>query len=204
LSAVYFDILKDSLYTLPKNSPKRRSAQTALWHIARDLLVAFAPMTSFTSEEAWQHLPGEKPESVFLAEFPKPKPLLDETLRQTFAELLSLRAAVLPLLEAQRREGHIGKSIDARVLLWAEGEKRALLEKHWALLAELWIVSQVQWFASAEEAQEATPLAPGLKAAVALAKGLRCPRCWVYFEEITEEGTLCPRCQTAIQNLSLS
>ncbi|MCL2626671.1 MAG: isoleucine--tRNA ligase [Cystobacterineae bacterium] len=199
LSAVYFDILKDSLYTLPKNSPKRRSAQTALWHIAKDLLVAFAPLTSFTSEEAWQHLPGENPESVFLAEFPTPKPLLDEGLRQEFAELLALRSAVLPLLEAQRREGHIGKSIDARVLLWAEGARRTLLEKHWALLPEIFIVSQVQW-ASEEAAKEATPLSVGGKAKVALAQGGRCPRCWIYFEEIKEEGNLCARCQAATQN----
>jgi len=198
LSAVYFDILKDSLYTLPKNSPKRRSAQTALWHIAKDLLVAFAPLTSFTAEEAWQHLPGEKPESVFLAEFPTPKPLLDETSRQEFAQLLALRSAVLPLLEAKRREGHIGKSVDARVLLWAEGQRRALLEKHWALLPEVFIVSQVQWFASKAQAEEATLLPSGEKAAVELAKGFRCPRCWVYFEEITEEGGLCPRCQSAV------
>jgi isoleucyl-tRNA synthetase len=198
LSAVYFDILKDSLYTLPQNSPKRRSAQTALWHIAKDLLVAFAPLTSFTSEEAWQHLPGEKPESVFLAEFPTPKPLLDEGLRREFAQLFALRAAVLPLLEARRKEGHIGKSVDARVVLWAEGERRALLEKHWPLLAEVFIVSQVAWFSSEEEAKEATPLAMGIWAAVALAEGLRCPRCWVYFEEIKEEGALCTRCQGAV------
>jgi len=199
LSALYFDILKDSLYVLPKASPKRRSAQTALWHIAKDLLVAFAPLTSFTAEEAWQHLPGEKPESVFLAEFPKPEPLLDEASRQEFAQLLALRSAVLPLLEARRREGLIGKSIDARVLLWAEGKRRALLEKHWGLLAELFIVSQVEWFSSAEAAREAAPLEEGVKAAVELAKGLRCPRCWMYFEEIKEEGALCGRCQSAVE-----
>ena len=201
LSAVYFDILKDSLYVLPPHSPRRRSAQTALWHIAKDLLVAFAPLMSFTAEEAWQHVPGDKPASVFLEEFPTPKPLLDEVLRQEFAQLLSLRAAILPLLEAKRRAGLMGKSIDARVLLWAEGKQRAVLEKHGALLAEVFIVSQVQWFASEAEAKEAAPLAWGGKAAVELAKGLRCPRCWMYFEEIAQEGALCMRCRSAVESL---
>ncbi len=67
LSAVYFDIQKDTLYTQKKTGLKRRSAQTVLYRIARDLLVSLAPIMSFTAEEAWQHLPGAKPVSVFLA-----------------------------------------------------------------------------------------------------------------------------------------
>jgi isoleucyl-tRNA synthetase len=73
------------------------------------------------------------------------------------------------------------------------------LERHEALLAEVFIISQVHWFASEEEAKGAKPLALGVKAEVALAKGFRCPRCWVYFEEIEEEGGLCLRCKRAIQ-----
>src|SRR5690606_7223586 len=71
LSAVYFDILKDRLYTSKADGHARRSAQTVLLEIAETLLRLLAPVMSFTSEEAWQHLPGEREESVFFAGMPE-------------------------------------------------------------------------------------------------------------------------------------
>ena len=67
LSSVYFSISKDALYTSKKTGPKRRSAQTALDLVTRELLVLLAPIISFTADEAWAYLPGEKPSSVFLS-----------------------------------------------------------------------------------------------------------------------------------------
>ena len=72
LSAQYFDIQKDTLYTGKKDGLKRRSAQTALYRIAKEMLVVLAPVTSFTAEEAYEFLPGTKSASVFLEPFPKP------------------------------------------------------------------------------------------------------------------------------------
>src|SRR4029077_20632215 len=88
LSAVYFDILKDRLYTAGKGSPERRSSQTVLWLIADALLRSLAPILSFTAEECWASMPkhAQKPESVFLSAFPLERdldgwksPALDET-----------------------------------------------------------------------------------------------------------------------------
>src|SRR5207245_4777721 len=70
LSAFYFDVLKDRTYCSGKKWPERRAAQTVLFKLARDLCRILAPMTSFTSEEAWRHVPGKREESVFLAGFP--------------------------------------------------------------------------------------------------------------------------------------
>jgi len=73
LSAFYFDVLKDRLYTAAPHSVARRAAQTAIWRIGEALVRLLAPITSFTSEEVWQYLPAvpDRPASVHLAEFPK-------------------------------------------------------------------------------------------------------------------------------------
>ena len=66
LGGFYLDILKDRLYTTPAASRARRSAQTAMWHIAESMVRWLAPILSFTAEEIWRHLPGARADSVFL------------------------------------------------------------------------------------------------------------------------------------------
>src|SRR6185437_15240447 len=72
LSAVYFDILKDRLYTAGKASPERRSSQSAMWLITDALIRVLAPILSFTAEECLADMPASKtkPESVFLSDYP--------------------------------------------------------------------------------------------------------------------------------------
>src|ERR1700691_3521953 len=74
LSAFYFDILKDRLYTSAAKSAKRRAAQTAIWRIGEALGRLLAPIMSFTCEEVWQYLPAlaGRLESVHLTTFPEP------------------------------------------------------------------------------------------------------------------------------------
>src|SRR5690606_21502694 len=72
LSAGYLDMMKDRLYTWKKESPGRRATQTVMYILAHHLIRIMAPITSFLAEETLSHLPGEKPESVFLMDFPKP------------------------------------------------------------------------------------------------------------------------------------
>ena len=70
LSARYFDIIKDRLYILAPKSEARRSAQTALYKIADTLCRLLSPILVFTSDEAWENLPGQTVASVHMAEFP--------------------------------------------------------------------------------------------------------------------------------------
>jgi isoleucyl-tRNA synthetase len=182
LSAVYFDVLKDALYTLKKTGPKRRSAQTVMYEIAQKLLVMLAPVMSFTAEEAWGFLPGQKPASVFLAEFPKPLGLSEP---DAMARLLAVRADVLPVLEVARRDKLIGKSLEAKVVVATKGQ-RPLLEKHLDLLPELFIVSQVE-------------LSDGPEHQVKPADGEKCPRCWRSVSEVgAGKQELCNRCVEAL------
>ncbi len=102
LSAMYFDIQKDTLYTSKATGPKRRSAQTALYQIARELLIVLAPIMSFTAEEAFGYLPGAKPGSVFLADFPATAAAPDAGLMERYAKLFAVRAQLMGLLEGAR------------------------------------------------------------------------------------------------------
>jgi isoleucyl-tRNA synthetase len=126
LGGFYLDIIKDRQYTMQKNSIGRRSAQTALYHIAEAMVRWFAPILSFTAEEIWQHLPGKRNESVFLNNWyelhvsdendPLCKFYGEKLNRQKFWELLSkLRSEVNNKIEAKRAKGEIGSALEAEV-----------------------------------------------------------------------------------------
>ena len=108
LSAFYFDVLKDRLYTSAPDSRARRAAQTAIWRIGEALARLLAPITSFTCDEVWQYLPGlpDRPASVHLATFPGASDILggsfpaaDPKQREDWSTLLSVRTEVLKALE---------------------------------------------------------------------------------------------------------
>ncbi|MFL5348476.1 MAG: isoleucine--tRNA ligase [Hyalangium sp.] len=204
LSAVYFDILKDRLYTARAAGRARRSAQTVMHEVASALLRLLAPVMSFTAEEAWQQLPGRPAESVFLSDFPEPAGALEPTLAERYAKLFAVRSAVQGVLEEARREKLIGASLEARVVLTASGTAREFLQANLAELPTLFIVSQV------ELAEQPGPKARPLSVAQALgegttvtaevlpARGAKCPRCWVYSEEVEQGSEVCPKCREAL------
>ncbi len=190
LSALYFDIVKDRLYTAKKDGQARRSAQTVLWAVAHDLTTLLAPIISFTASEAWGHLPGRPAESVFLAGLPRrERPADADALEARYAALFEVRAAVGPALERAREAKLIGKSLEACVTITASGEQRALLEASRAELPGLFIVSKVV-------------LADGpFGVTVALAPGQKCARCWVQAEDVgaaAAHPTICGKCVAAL------
>ncbi|WNG32797.1 isoleucine--tRNA ligase [Archangium violaceum] len=202
LSAVYFDILKDRLYTTKATGPGRRSAQTVLHEVATVLLQLLAPVMSFTAEEAWQYLPGKKAESVYLTDFPEPAVKVDAALAERYEKLFAVRSAVQGLLEAARRDKMIGSSLEARVVLSASGKAREFLKANEAELPALLIVSQVELADAAGEKAQALNVAQALgedvKAEVLPAKGEKCPRCWTYSEQVASGATVCEKCQQAL------
>jgi isoleucyl-tRNA synthetase len=187
LSAQYFDIQKDTLYTTRKDGLKRRACQTALYRIAKELLVMLSPVMSFTSEEAYEYLPGAKAQSVFLEKFPRPQGETDQSLVADIDGLFAVRAAVLPVLEGERREKRIGKSLEAQVTVTASGATLALLQKYAAELPEMFIVSQVHLERGEGE----------VSVKVAGATGHKCPRCWTFKPEVGAQE-LCARCTDAV------
>ena len=205
LSARYFDIIKDRLYTAAPRSHARRSAQTALYHIADALARLLAPILVFTADEIWENLPGAsgiegdaaRPVSVHIAEFPTPRETQDDELLSRWAQLFELREMVLPKLEEARAAKLIGSSLEARVILTAgeSPESRALLERYKDELRYLFIVSEV---VLEEPATDALPVR------VERAHGEKCERCWTYSVRVGESErypTACERCVEALAEI---
>jgi isoleucyl-tRNA synthetase len=190
LSSLYFDIVKDRLYTARKDGPGRRSAQTLLWHVAHDLCTWLAPILSFTADEAWGFLPGAPARSVFLAGLPRRDRTADaEALEARYAGLFAVREVAQKALEVARAQKLIGKGTEAALTVRAEGTQRALLESALAELPFLFIVSKVT-------------LADGpLSVEVSAAPGQKCPRCWTFAEDTGRSAAhpeLCARCVEAL------
>ena len=203
LSAFYCDILKDRLYASAAKSRERRSAQTALYWIARALATAAAPVLAFTSEEIWAALPGKKEESVHLARFEP----LDELGEGTVAaaawqRLTKLREEAGVILEEARREKVIGSSLEGAIALSgspAELESdRAATGTRGTGLADLFIVSEtVEEAAPTGDGWRESRAYPGVKLAFRRARGRRCDRCWKVTPEAEDRG-LCKRCRAVI------
>jgi len=209
LSAFYFDVLKDRLYTFAPRNRARRSAQTAVYRIAGALLRLVAPILSFTAEEIWKHFPhaAGDPDSVHLALFPAAEDLgapLDATKAENWEKLLAVRTEVLRVLEAARNTKTISGALEAKVVLSAGGDLAPLLEQYKSWLPALFIVSQVELAASAPaDAQKSESLA-GLSVAVQRADGAKCERCWNYSTHVGENAdypTVCERCVKALTEI---
>ena len=209
LSAFYFDVLKDRLYTFAPNNRGRRSAQTAVYRIASALVRLIAPILAFTSEEVWKHMPRGKgdPESVHMAAFPAAQEFenaLDDARAKNWDRLLVVREEVLKALEPARAAKTITSGLEARVTLAAGSELAHLLEKYASNLPGLFIVSQVE-IANRNGQNPATTNADGLEIPVERAKGAKCERCWNYSTHVGENTdyhpAICERCVAAIAEI---
>ena len=190
LSALYHDVLKDRLYSEKASSPRRRSAQTALWRLASGLARMLSPILVFTADEAWEHLPGRDHESVHLAAWDPSADPRSAGEKAMWASLLALRAQALPELEKARQAKRIGKALEARLALVVDAASQAVLAGREAELAELLSVSGVRVSGG-----------DGFAAAVEAPEGAKCERCWKWDVGVgrsTTHPTLCPRCVVAV------
>jgi isoleucyl-tRNA synthetase len=207
LSAFYFDVLKDRLYTKAAKNRSRRSAQTAIWKITSALVRLAAPILVFTSEEVWTHmpkLPGEPP-SVHLAVFPEDTKLrsnLDGKAKAEWEKLHALRAKVLQDLERSRTQKSINASLEAKIRLRSNGSYLELLQKYAKDLPALFIVSQVEVlpFAAPMQSDHEEPS----QVEILRADGAKCERCWNYSTHVGENTRypgVCERCSAALAEI---
>jgi isoleucyl-tRNA synthetase len=201
LSSFYLDVLKDRLYVSASTSRPRRSAQTALFEIAVNLVRLMAPILVFTAEEVWEHLPDfpGKKESVHLEQFPEPVAAYDdEPLRQEWQLILDIRAEVNRALEVARQSKEVGHSLDAEVTLGLRQPLLGQLLGREEMLARVFIVSRVKLVEpeSLKHGVEAEDI-PGLLIRVRAAAEEKCGRCWVHDESVgadPDQPEICGRC----------
>ena len=201
LSAVYFDVLKDRLYTAATNSRRRRSGQTALYRVHYALMRLIAPLLAFTAEEAWSHTvkPADAPESVHLALLPTHQEVaskLDAVKLAKWGRLMQVREVVLKALEEARQTKFIGAPLEARAGIQAGEELLPLLQEYEDQLPPLFIVSQVTLGGSGE--------GDAVRVIVHRADGQKCERCWKYSTAVGADPdypTVCGDCAEALKEM---
>ena len=213
LSAFYVDISKDRLYTFGDTSLERRSAQTAIYLITDGLTRLLAPLLPVTADELWQHLPGERDDSVHLAEFPSGTPqLIDQALLQRWSRLRAIRDIVNVDLEHLRQQKTVGTSLEARVELRAWATTATLLERYREDLPMLLITSEVELSTDAQVPGE-SDLADAagtvwrepdgaLEITVGRVDGVKCARCWRYVRSVATDPEVEGLCERCIGSLS--
>ena len=201
LSARYFDIIKDRLYTFAPRSQARRSAQTALYRIADALARMLSPILVFTADEIWENLPTAEGEqraaTVHLTILPDAGGFAHSDLLSDWTRLFEVREDVLRVLEEARIAKQIGSSLEAGVEISASGHAYELLEQYRDDLRYIFIVSQVDVVQSNEGAS-------GVSIKVYPAAGSKCERCWNYSTRVGESTrypTVCERCLAALEEI---
>jgi len=218
LSAFYFDVLKDRLYTKAAKNKSRRSAQTAIWKIADAVVRLVAPVLVFTTEEIWKYLPKQAgaPASVHMALFSDADELnagIAPALVTKWETLARIRSEVLSALETARNEKIIASALEAKVTLWPktdlkqseQDELLKLLKTYASHLPALFIVSQVN-VANIGAFNDVIQGGPNalLVVTVQKADGKKCERCWNYSTQVGENPrypTVCERCTEALAEI---
>ncbi len=199
MSSFYLDILKDRLYTFRADSPERRAAQHVLNEVLMTMTRLMAPVLSFTAEEIWQSVKDRPAESVFLADFPEAdESLIDEELEARWEKLIEIRNEVLKALEIKRRDKFIGNSLEAKVIVHAEGNDLELLERYSDFLPALFIVSLAEVNTSEPSGDSfRSEEISGLSVTVLRAEGEKCQRCWNRSTSVgtfTDAPEICAKC----------
>ena len=191
MGAFYLDILKDRLYTMQAGSLGRRSAQTALYHIARNLVLLLSPILCFTAEEAWTVLTGNKEDSVLFQTmhvFPELAEAEITALTQKWQAIRTVRDVVNAAIEPLRADKSIGSSLQVDTIITVPSD---LMPYVTALGDELRFVLMVAHVTVQEGAE--------LTATVSADEGQKCERCWHYTDDIgidSQHPTICGRCAT--------
>jgi isoleucyl-tRNA synthetase len=200
MGGFYLDIIKDRQYTTQAESLPRRSAQTALYHIAEAFTRWIAPILSFTADELWQFVPGQREESVFLVEWYQGLSRLadDNAMNASYwASIMAVKTAVNKQLENARAEGVIGSSLAAEVTLYCDGDLAAQLQSLGDELRFALITSAASIAPLAAAADAKATEIDGLEVKITASPSHKCERCWHHRADVgkhTQHPELCGRC----------
>lgn len=205
MSNFYFDVLKDRLYTSVSTSKTRRAAQTVLYKILDSLTLLLTPILAFTADEIWKFMPHDKsknPASPLFNDIPQPDFIkTDDGFMEKWDKIHNVRVDVQKALEIARNEKKIGKSLEARIVLGADGELYDFLKSVETALPEIFITSDVE---VVQEKQAFTGDVEGLTVGVEGAKGEKCERCWKFSETVGKDAKhpqLCAHCAAVLAEM---
>ena len=205
MSNFYFDVLKDRLYTTAPDSKSRRAAQTVLYKVLDALTLILTPILAFTCDEIWtamKHDKSRNPEGPLFNSIPTADYIeTDESFIAKWDRIHEIRTDVQKALELARNEKVIGKPLEAKVTLYADGELADFLKSELKSLPEIFITSAVE---IAEGEGEFKGDVKGLSITVNKADGEKCERCWKFSDTVgqdSEHPTLCAHCSETMKQL---
>ena len=205
MGGFYLNIIKDRQYTCQENSIARRSAQTAIYYILEFFVRWIAPILSFTAEEIWTFMPGDREESVFFTEWKDLSFVTKGKITDSDWELIiEARNAVNKVLEEKKKDG-IQKSLEAEVTVYVDQNLQKALEKLEDELKFVFITSSVK-IKLLNDATNTTDLVltemKGLHVHAIKTKHRKCERCWHHCEDVgshKEHVDICGRCFTNLE-----
>ncbi|WP_371377855.1 isoleucine--tRNA ligase [Thalassotalea aquiviva] len=205
LGGFYLDIIKDRQYTAKADGNARRSCQTALYLIAEALVRWMAPIMSFTAQEIWSALPGEREEFVFTGVWFEglEKLAQDGHFNNEFWNtLLNVRTEVNKALEKARRDEVVGATLQAEVTLYATPELAEKLEMIGEELRFVLLTSAAKVVGVSEKPVDVIDTeVEGLWLTLSASTGTKCERCWHYTDDVGQDEQhpeLCSRCVTNV------
>jgi isoleucyl-tRNA synthetase len=207
LGALYLDITKDRLYTMPTDSRGRRSAQGAMYRITEALVRWLAPILSFTAEEIWQAMPGGRGDSVLFETWYDGLAATQNSpeQRRYWADLLAIRDSASRVLEGMRKAERIGAALEAKLVVHAD----AALQSRYADVADelrfFFITSDFTLAPSTPRADEAVKVeldGAGAWVRADVSSAAKCVRCWHRRDDVgshAEHPELCSRCVSNVE-----
>ena len=198
LSSFYLHFIKDVLYCSPADSLEKKSALTVIFKLLKDTILIMAPLLSFTTEEAWGHLPAfkDKEKFVHLELFPRiDKQYLNKVDEEKWGNILEIRDRILKEIEETRNKKAIGDSLEAVVDFTATENDFKLVEDNLLLFKEILVIAKLSVKKGDSELIKVTK-----------STGHKCPRCWNYFEDNTDKNKfpeLCPRCNETVKEINI-
>ena len=204
MGGFYLDIIKDRQYTAKADSNARRSCQSAMYHILEAFIRWIAPVLSFTADELWQAMPGQRSDSVFLETwYENLQPLTSDHFDRAFwDQIMAVKNAVNKALEETRSEGVIGAALEANITLFADDELKEQLLKLGDELRFVTITSAADVKPLSEAVGAVDTELPGLKLLAVKSNHEKCPRCWHRCADIgnyEQHPELCGRCVENIE-----
>ncbi|AXN40462.1 MULTISPECIES: isoleucine--tRNA ligase [Peribacillus] len=203
LSSFYLDYAKDILYCEAPNGKDRMAIQTVLYESLVSLTKLVSPILSHTADEVWAFIPGVTEESVQLTLMPEAISIDNaEAIEEKWTAFMDVRDNVLKALEEARNQKVIGKSLNAKVMVYVNEETKNLLDSIEESFEQLFIVSEFVIAGDVASAPAEAVKLEDIAILVTKAEGETCERCWNVSKEVgqvEEHSTLCPRCATVVK-----
>ncbi|MDM5213458.1 isoleucine--tRNA ligase [Peribacillus sp. NJ4] len=203
LSSFYLDYAKDILYCEAPNGKERLAIQTVLYESLVSLTKLVSPILSHTADEVWAFIPGVTEESVQLTLMPEAISINGaDVIEEKWTAFMNVRDNVLKALEEARNQKVIGKSLNAKVMVYVNEETKNLLDSIKESFEQLFIVSEFEIAGDVASAPTEAVKLEDIAILVTKAEGETCERCWNVSKEVghvEEHPTLCPRCATVVK-----